>query len=389
VVRRTRRAESAGFWHTFLNAEFPDTFAQYDRLNSLPRFPGRLLLKRVRLLTVVALTLLVWCCCGPEAKKQSAEPRESKELKSPAVEAVQAKTPPETSRPPASEVPEPATSKPAEGQPDGPEPTPSPPDEKEPPPLTPEQKLQAAIKAKNPKFTGEVAARSDGRDIRVVAVNDPAIEDISPLEGLPLVGLDLRGCRVSDIGPLKGMPLEQLYLEDNRVRDISALRGMPLVELYLSNTRVEDLSPLKGARFLQKLNLVGTRVSDLSPLRGTPIQMLWLTGCPVRDISPLRDVPTLVSLTIAETKVSDLNPLKGHSIRRLHIAGSEVTDLSPLEWTHLTRLIFTPGKITKGMDVIRDMSTLGQLDTQFPHPSGRRPLSPAVFWELYKTGKIK
>ena len=247
--------------------------------------------------------------------------------------------------------------------------------------------LVAELKAKNPGFAGEfqMEPSSDGSG-RIVVIHDPALKDISPLAGLSLVQLDLSQCPVKDLGPLKGQKLTALYLEETAVEDIGPLQDMPLTELYLSKTKVKDIGPLKGMP-LKTLNLVETAVTDLTPLAGSKIEMLWLNDCPVSDIGPLRDVP-LVSLTLAGTKVADLSPLKGTKIERLHIADTPVTDLSPLEGLQLKRLIFTPARITKGIEAVRNMKTLTELDTQFD-PAKHRTLSPAAFWPLFDEGKFK
>ena len=231
-----------------------------------------------------------------------------------------------------------------------------------------QEQLEAAIKAKNPGFAGEVSVGSDGPRIVAVEIHDPAVEDISPLAGLKLQAVDFSG---------------------TRVRDIQALAGMPLVAAYFSETGVEDLGPLKGAP-LQELNLLRTKVSDLGPLEGAPIRMLWLNDTPVEDILPLRTMP-LESLTLAGTKVSDLNPLKGHPLQRLHIARSEVTDLTPLQWMRLARLVFTPGRIKKGIEHARNMASLREIGTAFGEAEwgiADNLMPPAAFWEQYDAGRF-
>lgn len=251
---------------------------------------------------------------------------------------------------------------------------------------TPEQ-LADALTAKNPGFRGEVQMEPISADLLVLVINDPNLKDISPLARQRIGRLDLSGCDITDLTPLEGLPLDQLALEDNRrLSDISALRGMPLQKLYLSRTRVENLGPLRRAP-LQELNLVGTRVKDLSPLSECPIEMLWLTGCPVTDISPLRRVP-LISLTLQDTLVTDLRPLEGHPLQRLHIGGTGVTDLTPLASLRLTRLIFTPGRIKKGLDAVRKMTSLQELGTRFDDAADDK-MPPATFWELYDKGELK
>ncbi len=231
-----------------------------------------------------------------------------------------------------------------------------------------QDELRAAFQEKNPGFKGEVLAETDGRGIVAVQINDPAVEDISPLAGLSLKLVDLSGTHVADLRPLA---------------------GMPLVAVYLSETGVEDLSPLKGAP-LQEVNLLRTRVTDLSPLEGAPIRMLWLNDTPVSDIAPLRTMP-LESLTLAGTKVSDLSPLKGHPVQRLHIARSEVTDLTPLGWMNLSRLVFTPGRIKTGIEHARAMQSLREIGTAFGEAEwgvADNLMPPAVFWQQYDAGKF-
>ena len=45
--------------------------------------------------------------------------------------------------------------------------------------------------------------------------------------------------------------------------------------------------------------------------------------------------------------------------------------------------------VEKGMDAVRAMTTLGELDTEFPRADGGRPLSPRQFWPLFDEGKFK
>ena len=241
--------------------------------------------------------------------------------------------------------------------------------------------LVAALKKKNPGFQGQVGMQPMNAQLMQVAINDANVKDISPLRRQRIGALDLRDCDVTDLRPLEGMPLMALYLENNRhLSDISPLRGMPLRELYLEKTQVANLGPLRGAPLVQ-FNAVGARIKDVSPLAGAPLEMLWLSECPVEDISPLAKT-RLVSLTLENTKVDDISAFAGHQIQRLHIGGTEVTDLTPVGQMQLTRLIFTPSKIEKGIDVARKMP-IGELGTNFDN---RMP--PTVFWKMYDEGKL-
>ncbi len=200
-----------------------------------------------------------------------------------------------------------------------------------------------------------------------------------------IVGMDLRGTGVSDLSALKGLPLRELYLEETPVADIAALAGMPLDKLYLSHTQVADLTPLAGMR-LTELNLVGTPLTDITPMREVGFATLWIPETDVSDLSPLAG-KSFVSLDVHQTPVSDLSPLSGNqSLRRLHIAETKVTDLTPLAGLKLERLIFTPGNIDRGLNVIRNMPTLKALDIQF---DGVAPVkTPEEFWQAYDAGVL-
>jgi hypothetical protein len=249
--------------------------------------------------------------------------------------------------------------------------------------VTPEQ-LVDALRRKNPGFDeANIGMRPISADLLEMAINDPAVKDISPLRKQRIAKLDLRFCDVTDLSPLEGMPISELYLEENkRLSDLGPLRGMPLHKLYLSNTAVENLSPLRGAP-LMELNAVGARIRDLSPLVESPLQMLWLTDCPVTDLAPLKKVP-LVSLTLENTPVEDISPLAGTSLQRLHIGGTKVKDLTPVGQMGLSRLIFTPERIEKGIDVVRKCESIGEIGSDFEHR-----LTPDEFWTLYDEGKLK
>lgn len=243
--------------------------------------------------------------------------------------------------------------------------------------------LHQKLKAKNPGYNGQAQFVNDPAVGLIGDFNGTVVTDLSPLKGIPFGALDLKGQPVSNLEPLRGMPLKLLGLEETKVVDLKPLTGMKIEKLYLSNTAVSNLKPLAGMP-LQELQLVGTKVKDLGPLRGAPLQALWLNGTPVADISSLAGCP-LITLTLQGTKVSDLGPLsKMLTLQRLHIGETPVSDLAPLRELRLTRLIFTPSKITQGLDVARNMKSLTELGTTL-----ETKMAPAQFWTLYDQGKLK
>ena len=237
--------------------------------------------------------------------------------------------------------------------------------------------IHERIRATNPAYQGGALVSLDPQVGLAGQINLKTVTDLSGLKGIPFRVLDLRGTPVSDLGPLQGMPLIMLGIEQTRVVDLGPIQDAELVKLYLNDTRVSDLGPLEGMP-IEELMLVNTGVSELAALRRMPLKMLWLNNSPVSDIEPIAGCP-LISLTLEGTRVVDLSPLSGNAtLRRLHIGGTGVTDLSPLKDLQLERLIFAPAKITMGLDVVRQMTSLNEIGTTL---EGR--IQPAKFWELH------
>ena len=221
-----------------------------------------------------------------------------------------------------------------------------------------------------------------GGTISQVELYDSGVTDLAPLRGLPLRTLGISGLPVEDLSPLAGMPLEVLTAEGTPVADLSPLEGVPLREAYLRETQVADLSPLADAP-LEMLNVVGTRVTDLTAVRDLPLNTLWIGSTQVSDLSPLAG-KSLESLDVEAAPVADLSVLADMpTLRRLNVAGTAVADLTPLAGLRLERLIFTPSKIERGLEAVREMPSLQTLGTNFD------TLMPAAeFWRKHDAGEF-
>jgi len=206
------------------------------------------------------------------------------------------------------------------------------------------------------------------------------VRSLEPLRGMPLRGLSLYTCAMfSDLSPLQGMPLTWLRLERTKVVDLSPLQGLPLTDLNLFCCfDLRDLTPLHGMT-LKQLNLAGcreledirplqglpltrlqvycTKIKDLTPLKGMPLTVCDVSQTGVRDLTSLKGMP-LTTLYVQQTGVTDLSPLKGMPLTTLWVSQTGVTDLSPLKGMPLTTLYVTPQNITKGWEVVREMTTL-------------------------------
>ncbi len=171
------------------------------------------------------------------------------------------------------------------------------------------------------------------------------IQDLSPLEGIPLDSLVLSMClQIRDLSPLQGMPLTELTLTKCAVRDLSPLKGLPLAKLNLVLCdQLQDLSGLQGLK-LSEFQLNGCRqVTDLSPLKGMPLSVLLLSQSDqIKDLEPLQGMP-LTKLTMAGVlQPRDLSALIGMPLTFLDLSNSPgIKDLTPLHGMPLTELVLT------------------------------------------------
>ena len=242
-------------------------------------------------------------------------------------------------------------------------------------------KIQEILTRANPEYRGQGKFHQENG--LIVAAEFPAcgLRDLSPLRGLDLMALDLSGNPVREIRHLKGMPLRTLFLENTKVESLRDLKDARLVELRLNNSPVSSLQGLEGQP-LENLYAVGTRITEVSALNASNLNQLWLSESPVSDVSGLKGLP-LVSLTLYRTFVSDLSFVRKLPVlQRLHIGDTLIEDLTPLDGLNLTRLVFSPDRIKKGLNIVRNLHGLREIGTAFDDQ--RRDLtSPELFWQNF------
>ena len=240
------------------------------------------------------------------------------------------------------------------------------------------EKIQANLLKANPDYRKQ--GNIHEKDGRIFAAEFPncGLKDLSPLRGLELNALDLSGNPVREIRHLRGMPLERLFLEYTSVESLTELKDAKLIELRLNGSPVRSLKGLEGQP-IENLYAVNTQINDISSLAKSNLRQLWLTESPVSNLKPLEGLP-LVSLTLHRTLVEDLSFVrKLPVIQRLHIGETLITDLTPLKGVNLTRLVFSPERIKRGLDVVKRLSNLREIGTKFDD-TGRDLTSPKNFW---------
>jgi serine/threonine protein kinase len=204
--------------------------------------------------------------------------------------------------------------------------------------------LKRGLKGRNPGYNGGGVFESDKeRIVKVDLLEVGSIQDITPLNVLPLTDLRLAGAGIQDLAPLKGMPLRTLILSGTGVEDIRALAELPIENLSLKgSTRIRNLEALKHLP-LKKLNLSGTQVKRLDALKAlTQLNALDLLDTPVENLSALAELPLQV-------------------------------------------LKFKPGTIKKGLETLRESKTLRQI--MIDDSSGI--LGVEEFWRRYDAGRLE
>ena len=243
-------------------------------------------------------------------------------------------------------------------------------------------RIQAVLRKANPDYRGQGRFHEEGGEIVAAEFPNCGLRDLSPLKELKLRILDLSGNPVREIRHLQGMPLNVLWLENTGVVSLQSLSKAKLRELRLNNSPVESLDGLQGQP-LENLYAVGTRIEDVEPLRKSNLRGLWLTGSPVADLSPLAGLP-LESLTAHRTLVNDLSFVrKLPVIQRLHIGETLIEDLTPLEGLRLTRLVFTPSRIKRGIEAAQRLQGLREIGTAFDDKR-QNLMPPGQFWAQFK-----
>ena len=114
-------------------------------------------------------------------------------------------------------------------------------------------------------------------------------------------------------------------------------------------------------------------------LKGKSLTSLSFGTCTIKDLTALKGLP-LRRLSLVDCRpFQDLKPLAGMPLISLELRGCDkLTDLTPLEGMKLRQLTFTPRAIKKGMDGIRRMKSLTQING----------MPAAEFWMKYDAGEL-
>jgi serine/threonine protein kinase len=121
------------------------------------------------------------------------------------------------------------------------------------------------------------------------------LTDLSPIRGMNLTVLNIwQNPGLSDLSATRGMKLTIFQAGDTAVEDLSPLQDMPLVTLAVNNCRVRDLAVARTLPNLVLLRFDGCPIATLEPLAGTSIPKLVFDYQRERgDAEVLRRMPKL------------------------------------------------------------------------------------------------
>jgi len=199
--------------------------------------------------------------------------------------------------------------------------------------------------------------------LKRLAVPGSPIVSLMPLEGMPLVALDVSGTEVRDLNALPAMRLESLNIAKTKVASLSLLVGMPLRELNAGGTLVRDLFAIKGMP-LESVVLGQTQIFDFQTLRGMNLTYLDLSDTRVRDLSFCAAMP-LKTLLLRGAPIQDVAALKGKTLDLLDLAGSQVKDLLGLSGCTIGELSLANTKLAP-----RELALLAQVKVDRLNLSG-------------------
>ncbi len=228
------------------------------------------------------------------------------------------------------------------------------------------------------------------------------LADLTALRGMNLAGLTHLGLgctKVTDAGMVyfkDCKDLTALYLDGTKVSDKGLAHFKDcknLASLRLDSTQVSDagLMHFQDCKDLKYLNLSWTQVSDAGLAHFGNCKSLTdlrLNHTRVDDagLAAFKGCTNLTCIDLSGTQVSDagLAHFKGMPLTVLHIQDTGVTDVSSLQGMPLEEILLTPNKITKGLDMLRDMKSLKTIGVEWD-----QAWPAAEFWERYDKGEFK
>lgn len=128
-------------------------------------------------------------------------------------------------------------------------------------------------------FVSDLSPLATLTQLTALRLESIPITSLEPLRGLPLRDLKLvRLAELQDLSPLQEIPLQTLWVSHCPIRSFAVLTDIPLEELVLETVPKNEFAFLSGLR-LKSLQILSPGFTDLRVLEGMPLQILGLNGC--------------------------------------------------------------------------------------------------------------
>jgi predicted Ser/Thr protein kinase len=205
-----------------------------------------------------------------------------------------------------------------------------------------------------------------------------SLQDLALCENLKHLTVDLQ--RIEDLSPLEWLPLESLGVQGNPVRDISSLsKCRSLNILYLSHTRVEDLSPIAELPNLAALFIRDTRIDSfegIAAITSPQLRYIYIDGNIAHDYESLNGL-TLNGLMVSKVTDAELEIICAahQSLDTLNMFSCALTDLSPLaQMSRLRWLTVNANESALKLDALEQLTELDHLDISNSNIASYEPL---------------
>ncbi len=223
------------------------------------------------------------------------------------------------------------------------------------------------------KYTGNITTLADLVEManlnEVVLVNEPYIEDFSPLLQLKsMTSLNVSGCGLDDEKAKQiyaVLWLNILKMDDNLLSNIDNVRNMSaLREFSAAGNALKDVSVIGNMTLLRGLNLSNNLISDISSFSNlTSLKTLDISNNLVSDISSLSYLTMLTDLNLSTNSIKQLNAISRlQNIEILTLSNNPIQYLLPIEGFTALKTLKIDGTGVTTLGALSDLVNIETLD---------------------------
>ncbi|MBQ6172612.1 MAG: leucine-rich repeat domain-containing protein [Clostridia bacterium] len=223
------------------------------------------------------------------------------------------------------------------------------------------------------KYTGNITTLADLIEMvnlnEVILVNEPYIEDFSPLLQLKsMTSLNVSGCELDDEKAKQIFTilwLNILKIDNNLLSNIENVRNMSVLrEFSAAGNALKDVSVLGNMTLLRSLNLSNNLINDISSFSNlTSLKILDISNNLVSDISPLSYLTMLTDLNIATNSIKQLNAISRlQNLETLILSNNPIQYLLPIEDLTSLKTLKIDGTNVTTVAALSELINLESLD---------------------------